>query len=98
MIPRNGHLKSANHKAIAHPETSIRESLRDATASVCYIMVRGANDVVHEVVAVPVRTSPPSYVVEGPGFRRHGLSEQDAVKTILQLGVPLSIAVARARP
>ena len=58
---------------------AIREALRDATASVC-IMIRGANDVVHEVVAVPVSTSPLSYVVEGPGFRHHGLSEQDAVK------------------
>jgi hypothetical protein len=76
---------------------AIREALRDATASVC-IMIRGANDVVHEVVAVPVSTSPLSYVVEGPGFRHHGLSEQDAVKAILRLGVPVSIAVARSRP
>ncbi|HEY8146626.1 MAG TPA: hypothetical protein VIG06_28285 [Kofleriaceae bacterium] len=90
-------MSSVDDKAIAHPEKSIRDALRDATASVCSIMIRGANDVVHEVVAVPVRTSPLSYLVEGPGFRHHGLSEQDAVKTILQLGVPLSIAVARSR-
>lgn len=90
-------MSSVDDKAIGHPESSIREALRDATASVCSIMIKGANDVVHEVVAVPVRTSPLSYLVEGPGFRHHGLSEQDAVKTILRLGVPVSIAISRAR-
>lgn len=97
MIPVHGHVSSGDDKAIAHPERSIRDALRDADASVCSIMVRGANDVVHEVVAVPVRTSPLTYVVEGPGFRRHGLSVEDAVATILRLGVPVSIAIAHPR-
>lgn len=97
MVPVHGHVSSVDDKAIAHPEKSIRDALRDADVSVCSIMVRGANDVVHEVVAVPVPTSPLTYVVEGAGLRRHGLSVEDAVATILRLGVPVSIAIAHSR-
>lgn len=83
--------------AVGGMEESIRRALRDAEVSTCSIMVRSSTNVLHEVVAVPVCSSPLRWVIGGHGFRLDGLSEEGAMEAILQVGVPVSIAISRPR-
>jgi len=73
------------------------DALRDFDVSVCSIMVKSESSDLQQVVAIPVRTTPRSYVIGGPDFRVHGLSEEDAIQAILRIGVPVSITISRPR-
>lgn len=93
-----GRVKQGNDETVTDLNKSIRDALRDRDVSACSILVRSSTSGVHEVIAVPVRTGPLTYMISGPDSPVHGLSEDDVMDEILRIGVPVAVVITRRRP